>query len=185
MIQSRTEYKEFLSLELERYFHGGSFKRCMQHLFMPPLAKWIYFLRTYEYLLNCNNILFRRIRLEIVKYKFYKLSEVLGFSISPNTFDKGLKLQHYGGIIINKECKIGKNCSIRPFTVIGNKDDKRYNEVPIIGDNVLIGANVVIIGDIKIGNNVVIGAGSVVLESIPDNCVVVGNPSRIIKKLGN
>jgi serine O-acetyltransferase len=181
MIQTRADYKEYLNLELERYFHGGTLKRKLQHFFMPPLAKWIYYLRTYEYLLNCDNVLFRKVRLGLIKYNFYKLSEVLGFSISPNTFDKGLKLQHYGGIIINKDCRIGKNCSIRPFTVIGNKDDKRYKEVPQIGDNVLIGANVVIIGGIKIGNNVVIGAGSVVLNSVPDNCVIAGNPAKILK----
>ena len=40
------------------------------------------------------------------------------------------------------------------------------------------------IGDIKIGNNVVIGAGSVVTKSVPDNCTVVGNPARIIRRDG-
>lgn len=41
-----------------------------------------------------------------------------------------------------------------------------------------------VIGNINIGNNVTIGAGSVVIKSIPDNCVVVGNPARIVKKNG-
>lgn len=40
------------------------------------------------------------------------------------------------------------------------------------------------IGDITIGNNVVIGAGSVVTKSVPDNCTVVGNPARIIRRDG-
>ena len=53
--------------------------------------------------------------------------------------------------------------------------------IPTIGDNVSIGANVNIIGNITIGNNVEIGAGSVVVNDIPDNCVVVGNPARIIR----
>jgi len=57
----------------------------------------------------------------------------------------------------------------------------RNNNAPIIGDNVTIGANVVIIGDITIGNNVIVGAGSVVTKSILDNCIVVGNPARILK----
>ena len=39
-------------------------------------------------------------------------------------------------------------------------------------------------GPIKIGNNVVIGAGSVVTKSVPDNCTVVGNPARIIRRDG-
>lgn len=52
-----------------------------------------------------------------------------------------------------------------------------------IGDDVWIGGNVVVLPGITIGNNVIIGAGSVVTTDIPDNCVVVGNPARIIRKL--
>lgn len=54
---------------------------------------------------------------------------------------------------------------------------------PVIGDNVKICTGAIVCGDITIGNNVIIGAGSVVFKSIPDNCVVVGNPARIIKRL--
>ncbi|MDM8267377.1 hypothetical protein QUW44_09665 [Limosilactobacillus pontis] len=52
-----------------------------------------------------------------------------------------------------------------------------------MGNNVVCGANVVIIGDISIGNNCIIGAGSVVVKSIPDNSVVVGNPAHVIRKI--
>ena len=52
---------------------------------------------------------------------------------------------------------------------------------PIIGDNVNIGSNTCIIGEITIGDNVVIGAGSVVVKDVPSNVVIVGNPARIIK----
>ena len=52
------------------------------------------------------------------------------------------------------------------------------------GDNVTIMPNSVVTGGITIGNNVTIGAGSVVLKSVPDNCLVVGNPARIIKLNG-
>ncbi len=47
-----------------------------------------------------------------------------------------------------------------------------------VGDNVMIGAGAVILGNIKIGNNVQIGANAVVTHDIPDNCVAVGVPAR-------
>ncbi len=79
--------------------------------------------------------------------------------------------------------KIGKNLSIRNCTTIGNKSDNDVEALPTIGDNVSIGANVCIIGEITIGNNVIIGAGSVVVKDIPDNSIVVGNPGSVIKTI--
>lgn len=50
----------------------------------------------------------------------------------------------------------------------------------IIGNNVYFGADVTILRGVTIGNNCVIGAGSVVTRSIPDDCVAVGNPCRVV-----
>ena len=50
-----------------------------------------------------------------------------------------------------------------------------------IGNNVFVGAGSMILPNIKIGDNVVIGAHSVVTKDIPNNCVVVGNPAKVIK----
>lgn len=55
-------------------------------------------------------------------------------------------------------------------------------DTPSFGDNVSVYANAVVVGNISIGNNVSVGAGAVVTKSVPDNCTVVGNPMRIIKK---
>lgn len=51
----------------------------------------------------------------------------------------------------------------------------------IHGDNCYLGVRSTILGPVKIGNNVTIGGGSVVVKDIPDNCVVAGNPAKIIK----
>lgn len=50
--------------------------------------------------------------------------------------------------------------------------------------NVKICTGAVVIGDITVGDNVTIGAGSIVVKSIPDNCIVCGNPARIINRNG-
>lgn len=79
----------------------------------------------------------------------------------------------------------GKNLTVAQGVTIGAG---KINELlggissPIIGENVWICPNAVVFGGIKIGNNVKIGAGCVVNKSIPDDCTVVGNPARIVKK---
>ncbi|MDR0374026.1 MAG: acyltransferase [Nitrososphaerota archaeon] len=53
----------------------------------------------------------------------------------------------------------------------------------VIGDNVFVGVNTVILKGVKIGKNVIIGAGSIVTTDIPDNCVAAGNPCRVIMSI--
>ncbi|WGE41271.1 sugar O-acetyltransferase [Actinobacillus equuli] len=53
----------------------------------------------------------------------------------------------------------------------------------VIGNNVWIGGNSVVMPNVTIGNNVVIGAGSVVTKDIPDNCIAVGNPCRVLRQI--
>ena len=93
----------------------------------------------------------------------------------------GIYLAHPSSTYLNAKA-IGKNFTCRQNTTIGNKYENGKISCPTIGENVNVGANVCIIGDIHIGNNVTIGAGSVVISSLPDNCVAVGNPARIVRK---
>lgn len=100
------------------------------------------------------------------------------FSISATTkIGESMWIAHPYATIINAE-SIGSNFSCIHCTTIG-----AHNGRAKIGDNVSLGANVTIIGNIRIGNNVTIGAGSVVVKDLPDNCVAVGNPARIVKML--
>ena len=58
-----------------------------------------------------------------------------------------------------------------------------YSKGPVeIGDNVWIGENSIVLPNVKIGKNCVIGANSVVTKSFPDDCLIGGNPARIIKQ---
>lgn len=93
----------------------------------------------------------------------------------------GVYLAHPSSTYLNAKF-IGENFTCRQNTTIGNKFDGGNDALPKIGDNVILGANVCIIGDIVIGDNVIIGAGSVVIKDIPSDSIAVGNPARIINK---
>lgn len=83
------------------------------------------------------------------------------------------------GMVIHKRCVIGENCHISQNVTLGGTSG--IYEVPILGDNVEVGAGANVIGPINIGNNVTIGAGAVVLNDLPDNCIAVGVPAKIVK----
>lgn len=83
------------------------------------------------------------------------------------------------GVVIHQDAKIGNNCIICQNVTIGGRSD--YNELPVIKDNVIIGANVVILGPVIIGENSKIGAGAIVVDNVPSNSTVTGNKAKVIK----
>lgn len=116
---------------------------------------------------------------DILTFMLSRSAHRHGGYIGPDTVIKSpLSLPHgLHGIFISRYAQIGENCRIYQNVTIGETDRK----APVIGDDCLIGAGAVIIGDIKIGSHVKIGAGAVVNTSIPDHCTVVSQPMRIIK----
>lgn len=91
---------------------------------------------------------------------------------------------HQGlGIVIHPNAIIGEYNVIRQHVSIGtNAKSGEGSLAPVIGNHVMIGAGACILGNITIGNNVTIGANAVVLDDVPDNCIAVGVPARIINK---
>lgn len=127
-----------------------------------------------------RNFIFRILGLPIRIFYKFTVEWIMGIEIPERlSIGKSIKLFHGQGLVINPKCIIGDNIILRHNITIGNS--KENSPCPKIGNNVNIGSNCVIIGDIKIGNNVVIGAGSVVIKNIPDNAVVAGVPAKIIK----
>ena len=101
--------------------------------------------------------------------------------------NRGVRFPHLFGIVVARPATIGNNVWIYQNVTIGarnNKegDGKTKENYPEIGDNTIIYAGAVIVGPVKIGKNCIIGANSVVINDVPDNCVVAGIPARIIKK---
>ena len=95
---------------------------------------------------------------------------------------KGTVFYHHGvGCVVHELCTIGENCRIFGNVTLGCKwaENKQPGLPPQIGNNVMIGAGAVILGDISVGDNSIIGANAVVLEDVPENAIAVGVPAVI------
>ncbi len=105
---------------------------------------------------------------------------ILGIDIPERvTLGKGCQVCHGVGLIVHPRTIIGNNVKLHQNTTIGSSFSG--GQPPRIGNDVVIGANSVVLGDIIIGDSAIIGAGSVVVKDVPPNAIVGGNPAKIIK----
>ena len=107
---------------------------------------------------------------------------VFGCSIPPEvTFGEGTLLAHNGlGVVIAPEVVIGKECTILHHVTIGGKNGQTAGK---IGDYCFIGVGACILGEVTIGNDVMIGANAVVVHDVPDGTIVAGVPAKVIGKV--
>ena len=95
---------------------------------------------------------------------------------------EGTVFFHRGiGCVVHPRAVIGKKCKIFQGVTLGSKwsDGECAGEAPQVGDNVMIGAGAVVLGNIHIGNNAIIGANAVVNQDIPSGAIAVGIPAQI------
>lgn len=90
-------------------------------------------------------------------------------------------IEHFGGIIISGDAVFGDDCVVRNGVTVGLRH-RGVRGAPVIGDRVDIGAGAKVLGPIRIGNDVAIGANAVVIQDVPDGCLAVGVPARIISR---
>ena len=82
------------------------------------------------------------------------------------------------GVFISRYAVVGARCKIYQNVTIGEVDGK----APVIGQDCLIGAGAVLVGDIRVGRGVRIGAGAVVSRDVPDCATVVSQPPRVMER---
>ena len=92
-----------------------------------------------------------------------------------------LVIEHVGGIVISGDAVLGDDCVIRNGVTVGLRRRGERGS-PQLGDRVDIGAGAKLLGPIRIGNDVAIGANAVVLCDVPDGCIAVGVPAKIIRR---
>lgn len=89
------------------------------------------------------------------------------------------------GVHVGKECLIAHGVTILTHDHckrVGPKVIDCWRTDTVIGDRCFIAVNAMIMAGVHIGNECVVGAGAVVTKDVPSNCIVAGNPARIIRK---
>lgn len=121
----------------------------------------------------------RHVPTQPIRFLFERIVEITtGISIPAKArIGKGLRIHHFGGIIIHSEAVIGEGCTIHQGVTLG--DLGGWGGAPCVGNHVFIGAGAKLLGNITIGDGSRIGANAVVLTSVPPHCLAVGVPAVI------
>lgn len=90
-------------------------------------------------------------------------------------------IDHGTGIVIGQTCIIGDDCLIYQGVTLGMTGHHGGKRHPTLGNNVMVGARAVVLGDITLGDGVRVGAGAVVVHDVPPNMTVVGNPAHVVR----
>lgn len=183
-MMGKMKLKTYINADRMEYFPFFSKGNLMDWL----LKSEQYWLRAYVKALRKEEFYTYHKSNRLLKYYHQRrkniLGRKLGFFISAGNFGLGLKIYHYGSIIVHPKAKIGKNCTLHGNCCIGSKGIYP-DDYPVIGNNVDIGQGAQVLGDITIADGVRIGAGAIVTKSVLEpNVTVVGVPARIVQREG-
>ncbi|WP_199616596.1 serine O-acetyltransferase EpsC [Paenibacillus alkalitolerans] len=108
-----------------------------------------------------------------------------GIEIHPGArIGKRLFIDHGMGVVIGETCEIGDDVILYQGVTLGGTGKEKGKRHPTIGNNVVIGSGAKVLGSFTVGDYSRIGANAVVLQEVPDNSTVVGNPGRIVRRNG-
>lgn len=163
------------SYDLYRYY-GEKGESLFQRFLRPPELKYIALFRKTEKCRFRPIKLFYTVMLKLMSYKTH-------IQIPARTkIGGGFYIGHTGRVIINPEAVLGKNINISTGVVIGYENRGKRKGAPTLDGNCWIGANSVIVGNVRIGEDVLIAPLTFVNFDVPPHSVVIGNPAKIIHK---
>lgn len=167
--------REVFKKDLYR-FYGDKGESLPKRLLRPLEIKYIYCMRKAKFAKNPLSRGWYKLRLR-------KISARTHIQIPAVTdIGEGLYIGHTGRLIINSKAKIGKNCNLATGVTIGAESRGKRQGAPVIGDEVWIGTNAVVVGNVTIGNDVLIAPLSFVNFDVPAHSIVIGNPGKIIPR---
>lgn len=161
------DFKSLYTADIKRYTKDGVVNASLWQ------KKFHYYLRKAQteekYLLNLY-----------YRYRFKKIKEKHGIELSSLvSIGAGLYVGHPYNITVNAGTVIGKNCNIHKGVLLGQENRGKRKGTPVIGNNVWIGVNACIVGNVHIGDDVLIAANSFVNCDVPEHSIVFGNPCII------
>jgi serine O-acetyltransferase len=125
------------------------------------------------------------IRIPLKMFSFVTMKScvvILEMDLDPQaTIGGGLYIGHIGGVHINPGAVLGRNCDLAHGVTIGASAMGRQG-VPVVGDDVYIGARATLVGKIKVGNGAKIAANTLVMNNVPPGATVMGVPGRIVMR---
>lgn len=180
MIQSKADLNRYLKLDMQVY--GRTSKRA--RLFHDEAWRFHLALRHHEYHHNQCGLYHKLLdKFWSIIHRHYGL--MMGWDIPVNTFGPGLKINHFGLIVVNNNARIGAFCDIHQGVNIGQHGNNP-DDVPTIGDNVWIGPGAKLFGKIHIADGIAIGANAVVRKSFEEpNISIAGYPAVKVGDKGN
>lgn len=111
-----------------------------------------------------------------------RISEVFSVDIHPGArLGRGVMLDHATGLVIGETSVVGDDCSFLHGVTLGGTGKVSGDRHPKIGNNVVIGCNASVLGNITIGDNCKIGSGTIVVKPMLPGTTAVGTPARIIE----
>lgn len=105
----------------------------------------------------------------------------LGIEVSDG-IGGGMRVFHGNSTIVFAK-SIGKNFTVYQNVTLGRGKSIDGNDIPIIGDDVIVYTGAVVIGGVHIGNRAIIGAGAVVVKDVPSDTTVVSSPVRFLNNM--
>lgn len=104
-----------------------------------------------------------------------------GVEIHPGArIGRGVFIDHGMGVVIGETATVGDGCLLYKGVVLGGVSRERIIRHPQLGNNVVVGSNACILGNIDVGDGARIGSGSVVVKPVPPGATVVGVPGRLV-----
>jgi serine O-acetyltransferase len=97
----------------------------------------------------------------------------------------GLYIGHFKSIYVGPGVRIGAECNIGQMCFVSAAGPGFPPGTPVVGNRVYLGVGCKVMGPVIVGNDVAIGANAVVLANVPDRAVVVGNPAKVISHDGS